>query len=115
MSEHHHKHHKHNKKTPAGQAGSVSANEGEGSRSAAREYNKDLQSFIEHGRVAPAADKAKQFVDQHPEDAATAEHAAAAGPRPIRRTVEELVSEGRAMWNRTVSRVRARLHRRHSS
>jgi len=35
-------------------------NEGEGSRSAAEQYNEALQSFIESGRVGPAAREAAE-------------------------------------------------------
>jgi len=38
-------------------------NEGEGSRSAAREYNAGLKEHIDAGKVKPAAEKAKQAVD----------------------------------------------------
>jgi len=37
-------------------------NEGEGNRTAAREYNRDTRDFIESGRVESAAQKAKQAV-----------------------------------------------------
>jgi hypothetical protein len=35
-------------------------NEGEGNRTAAREYNRDTREFIESGQVESAAEKAKQ-------------------------------------------------------
>lgn len=38
-------------------------NEGEGSRSAARAYNKGLRAHIAAGKVGPAAAKAKRAVD----------------------------------------------------
>ncbi len=38
-------------------------NEGEGNRTAAREYNKKQQEFIESGKVPDAADKAKRAVE----------------------------------------------------
>jgi hypothetical protein len=40
-----------------------SKNEGEGSRSAARAYNKGLRAHIAADKVGPAARKAKQAVD----------------------------------------------------
>ena len=38
-------------------------NEGEGNRTAAREYNKDQRSFVESGKVEKSAEKAKTAVD----------------------------------------------------
>lgn len=39
------------------------SNEGEGNRSAAREYNKDQQDFVRSGKVGPAAQAAKKAVE----------------------------------------------------
>jgi hypothetical protein len=86
--------------------------EGEGSRTAARSYNEKLRSFIDEKRVEPAAKEAEDFVERHPEEAAAAEEKAKAGPTPILRRVEELVSEGRAMWHRASDRVRHVIRRR---
>jgi hypothetical protein len=87
-------------------------NEGEGSRTAARAYNSDLRAFIAEDRVEPAAKDAKQYVDAHPTEAAEAEATAKAGPTPIAKRVEELYTEGRAMVDRAVSRVRSVIERR---
>ncbi len=87
-------------------------NEGEGSRTAARAYNSDLEAFIASDRVEPAAKEAKQFVESHPGEAAAAEATAKAGPTPIAKRVEELYTEGRAMVDRAVSRVRSMIDRR---
>ena len=38
-------------------------NEGEGNRTAARQYNKDQQEFIKSGKVKEAAEKAKEAIE----------------------------------------------------
>lgn len=38
-------------------------NEGEGSRTAARHYNKDTRDFVESGKVEKCADKARESVE----------------------------------------------------
>jgi hypothetical protein len=38
-------------------------NEGEGNRTAAREYNKDAQEFARSGKVEKSADKARKAVE----------------------------------------------------
>lgn len=38
-------------------------NEGEGNRTAAREYNRDTKAFIDSGRVKSAADEAKKALE----------------------------------------------------
>jgi hypothetical protein len=38
-------------------------NEGEGNRTAAREYNKDTREFIETGKVEKSAEKARKAVE----------------------------------------------------
>jgi hypothetical protein len=102
MSKHHHRNH--NKGS--------NHNEGEGSRSADRAYTEGVQSFIREDKVQPAARDAKKFVEEHPTEAERDEMAGKAGPRPIVRRVEELVTEGKAMFDRAVSRVRSVIHRR---
>ncbi|MBA2541804.1 MAG: hypothetical protein H0V17_19325 [Deltaproteobacteria bacterium] len=104
MSNHHHKHpHKSHK---------AGTNEGEGNRTAARSYNDGLQSFIASDKVEPAAQEAKQFVDHNPTQAERDEMAGKAGPRPLVRRVEELVTEGRAMVDRAVTRVKSMIAKR---
>jgi hypothetical protein len=78
-------------------------NEGEGSRTAASSYYAKLRSFIREKRVDPAARTAKQFVEQHPKEAAQAERTAKAGPRPTQ-------TEG--LWKRARARVEAMIHKR---
>jgi hypothetical protein len=43
-------------------------NEGEGSRTAARRYNKDQQEFIQSGKVDQAAQEAKEAIDSEEAD-----------------------------------------------
>jgi hypothetical protein len=38
-------------------------NEGEGNKTAAREYNKAQEAFVKSGKVKPAADAAKKSLD----------------------------------------------------
>jgi len=40
-----------------------SKNEGEGSRTAARDYNKDTRDFVKTGKVDESAEKARKAVD----------------------------------------------------
>ena len=40
-----------------------SKNEGEGSRTAAREYNKDTKDFVKSGKVEESAEKAREAVE----------------------------------------------------
>jgi hypothetical protein len=104
----HHKHSKHHKGS--------NRNEGEGSRSADRAYTRGLQSFIEEDRVDPAAQRAKSYVEEHPTEAERDEMAGKAGPRPIAQRVEDLATEGKAMFQRAVKRVRSIIDkRRHRS
>lgn len=87
-------------------------NEGEGSRTAARNYYARLRTFIRENRVAPAAQNAKDYVDRHPGDAAHDERKAKAGPRPIARRVGNLITEARTMWHRAWTRVRKEIDKR---
>ena len=43
-------------------------NEGEGSRSAARAYNRDQQEFVKEGRVGEAAEAARSAVEDDRRD-----------------------------------------------
>lgn len=104
MSNHRHRHP--NKHPEAGE------NEGEGSRTAARSYNDGVQSFIASDKVEPAALEAKQFVEHDPTQAERDEMAGKAGPRPLVHRVEELITGGRAMVDRTVSRVKSLIAKR---
>lgn len=64
-------------------------NEGEGSRSAARAYNKDQQEFVKEGRVGEAAAAARRAVEGDHSDLDKAEaegkrHAAEHDPEETR-------------------------------
>ncbi|MFN4229885.1 hypothetical protein [Parvibaculum sp.] len=48
-------------------------NEGEGSRSAARAYNRDQQEFVKEGRVGEAAEAARRAVEDDRRDLEKAE------------------------------------------
>lgn len=92
-------------------------NQGEGDKISARHYNRQVRDFVAAGKVDPAARKAEDFVEQHPEEAAHAERAAKRGPTS---TVDELVAKGRTvlgrvrpMVDRAVEKVRAKLARPH--
>jgi len=50
-------------------------NEGEGNKTAAREYNREQKKFAESGKVKPAADAAKRAVEgREREELERAEH-----------------------------------------
>lgn len=64
-------------------------NEGEGSRSAARAYNKDQQEFVKEGQVGEAALAARRAVEEQGDDLEEAEregkaHAAEHDPEEVR-------------------------------
>ena len=101
MSHHHKNHHTKNGK-----------NEGEGNRTADQAYRAGLQAFISEDRVDPAARKAKSYVEHNPTQAERDEMAGKAGPRPIIHRIEELATEGRAMFGRAVTRVKAMIAKR---
>jgi len=52
------------------------ANQGEGNRFAARNYNDQLREFVASGKVEPAARAAESYVEHRPEAAARAERKA---------------------------------------
>lgn len=87
-------------------------NEGEGSRSADKAYTAGVQEFIEEDRVSKAAVEAKEFVEENPTQAERDEMAGKAGPTPIAHRIEELATEGKAMFHRAVERVRSVIHKR---
>lgn len=74
-----------------------------------------MQSFIADDRVEPAAREAKSFVEQNPTQAERDEMAGRAGPRPILHRVEELVTEGKAIVQRAVSRVKSVIDKRRTA
>jgi hypothetical protein len=80
-------------------------NQGEGDRASARRYDKHAREFVHEGKVEPAADEAKRYVENDPEGAARAERATRHGPHGMRAMIEEIFGAGRAM----VERWRAKL------
>lgn len=95
-------------------------NQGEGDKASARRYNRQVREFIAEGRVDPAAQGARQFVERAPEDAERAEQEARRGPKGgTRVSVDELVAKGRSLLDRVrprverlVSRARSRFGRK---
>src|SRR5690606_27921475 len=75
-------------------------NQGEGDRISARRYDRHAREFVAEGRVPDAANDARVFVEQEPEEAAKAEQTAKRGPRGTRSTVDELVAKGRTVAER---------------
>ena len=57
-------------------------NEGEGNKSAAREFNKEQSDFARSGKVKPAAERAKRAVEG--EEAEELRRAEEAGRKPAR-------------------------------
>jgi hypothetical protein len=90
----------------------IDKNEGEGSRSADRAYTKGVQSFINEDRVERAAREAKDYVEEHPTEAERDEMAGKVGPKPIAHRLEELATEGKAMFHRAVERVKSAVNKR---
>ena len=101
MSHHHKNHH-----------GKGNKNEGEGNRTADHAYTQGLQSFIASDKVEPAAREAKTFVDENPTQAERDEMAGKAGPKPFIHRLEELATEGKAMFDRAVTRVKSVIEKR---
>ncbi len=90
-------------------------NEGEGSRTAGRAYDKAAEKFVKDGKVAPAAEAARDAVDADPAAAAAAEAAAKRGPKKgypllddIRAREESVVNKIKHVITRAVDRIRAR-------
>ena len=93
-------------------------NEGEGNKTAARHYNRDLREFIADGKVDDAAREAARYVEADPADAKRAEERARKGPSSTKVSVDELVAKGRTVIDRVrpivervVDRVRTTLKR----
>lgn len=81
-------------------------NQGEGDRTSARRYDRNVQEFVASGKVEPAARSAETFVERHPGDAAQAERTAQRGPRPTKVSLEELVAKGHTLLDRFESFAR---------
>ena len=62
-------------------------NEGEGNRTAAKEYNTAQQIFIRQGKVPPAAERAKQSLMS--EEKAELEKAEKLGRKPAEQTAKK--------------------------
>ncbi len=60
-----------------------SKNEGEGSRTAAREYNKDTRDFVKSGKVDESAERARKAVEG--DDAGKLREAEEKGRSPARK------------------------------
>ena len=84
---------------------SENKNQGEGDRASARRYNNDVRNYVARGKdkVDEAASSAKDYVEQHVDEARDAERKAARGPHSWP-SVDELVSRGK----RWVERMRAK-------
>lgn len=94
-------------------------NEGEGNKTAARHYNREVREFIADGKVDDAAREAAQYVEVDPTEAQRAEERARKGPKSSAKvSVDELVAKGRTVIDRVrpivervVDRVRTSLNR----
>ena len=93
-------------------------NQGEGDRVSARRYDRNVREFVEQGKVPDAADKARNFVEANPAEAAAAEKAAKRGPKSGV-SVDEIVAKGqsliervRPMVDRAVVNLRKRFGRK---
>jgi hypothetical protein len=80
---------------------SETKNQGEGDRESGRRYDDHVREFVADGKVAPAANSAETFVDQHPKQAHHDEQKAKHGPHGV---FEELVAKGKQI----VERLKAR-------
>jgi len=74
--------------------------QGEGDKSSARHYNRDLREFIAEGNVDEAAEDARLYVERDPGDAERAEAAAKRGPRGKGVSVDDLIAKGRSVVDR---------------
>jgi len=70
-----------NRSRPSPSRGGKSPNEGEGSRSAARDYNQRTQRFIHEGRVDKSAEEAKHAIDSGERDELLEAERIGRGPR----------------------------------
>lgn len=83
-------------------------NQGEGDRASARRYDEHLREFVAEGKVDPAAQEARTYVEREPDDAAKAEARAKRGPAGRWASVDQIVEKGRSV----LERLRARLSRK---
>jgi hypothetical protein len=75
-------------------------NQGEGDRASARRYDRHVQDFVADGKVADAANAAREYVDREPAEAKAAETAAKRGPKGRLLSVDEIVSKGHSVIDR---------------
>lgn len=94
-------------------------NQGEGDRASARRYDKHVEEFVGEGKVAEAANEARDYVERNPDDASKAERQAKRGPGARHLSVDELVSKGhsviervRPMVDRAIGSLRARFSKK---
>jgi hypothetical protein len=86
----------------------------------ARRYDRHVREFVEEGKVADAANDAREYVETDPDDADAAERAAKRGPTGSRGvTVDQLVAKGqsliervRPVVERAVGKLRSRFGRK---
>ncbi len=91
-------------------------NQGEGDKLSARRYDNHVREFIADGKVEPAAEQARSYVERHPDDAEKSEAKARRGPGHRFAALDELLAKGqsvidrvRPLVRRATARVRARL------
>jgi hypothetical protein len=87
-------------------------NQGEGDRVSARRYDNNVRSFVADGKVEPAANDARRYLEREPDDAAKAEAAAKRGPRSV--SVDAVIAKGQSLIERVrpmVARLRARFRK----
>ena len=91
-------------------------NQGEGDKLSARHYNRQVREFIAEGKVDPAAEEARRFLEREPEEAMRAEERAKRGPRSgTRVSIDELVAKGRTVFDRVrgaAGRIRSKFSRK---
>ena len=93
---------------------SKEVNQGEGDRASARRYDSHAQEFVASGKVEPAAEQAKAFVDREPAKAAAAEAEARQGPHSSHvLSIDKLVALGRSKLARLYGRIQ-QLRDRHA-
>ena len=86
-------------------------NQGEGDKKSGMRYDKHAEKFVAEGKVEDAAEKARLFVERHPDDARRAEQKAKRGPTTSWAAVDDLVKKGRTLFERLRHAVRARTKR----
>ncbi len=91
-------------------------NQGEGDRASARRYDREVREFVAEGKVPDAADKARDYVDRQPVEAARAERRARRGPMHRWVSVDEIIAKGQSVFARmkgVAANLRKRLAKEH--